>query len=298
MRSLVLLAMKDYASSLNQDLINIPSILMALRAQKHVVYDTYRPWPSQFRTMKALFRQIFNQDKMLGAFFHSLHTLRAFADAGITESKLLVAHNGFNPNFYQNPMRPTDARTEIGIPPDTFTIGYTGRLAKEKGIGALLDIVEGMPDVNCLLVGGGAEDDVVARIQSLANAYLFEWQAPGRVPTFLHACDLLMLPPSATALNAGNTVLPMKLFGYFASGRTIVAPRSPDTAELLRHNENAWLLPQDTVEESITHVRRLQSDDLTRKRLSQAALAESKDMTWDARGQKLLKQIEAWMSPQ
>ena len=88
----------------------------------------------------------------------------------------------------------------------------------------------------------------------------------------------------------------MKLFGYFASGRAIVAPRSPDTAELLRHDDNAWLLPQDTVEESIKQIRRLQSDDTTRNRLARTALNESHDMTWDARGKKLIRQIETWLS--
>ena len=37
----------------------------------------------------------------------------------------------------------------------------------------------------------------------------------------------------------------MKTFAYLAAGRAILAPRSPDTAELLRDDDTAWLVPPD-----------------------------------------------------
>ncbi len=274
---------------------NIPALVVANLLGRPVVYDTYRPWPSQSRAMKVFFRHLFRRPSVLGAFFHSHHTMESFAGAGIDRSRLRVAHNGHNAKFFADPLSTRDARALLGLDPDAFVIGYTGRLDAEKGIHALLDILERAPEFEGLLVGGGKEPDVMARIAGLANVTLFEWQKPQTLSKYLYACDCLLIPPSSTPLQAGNTVLPMKLFAYFASGRPIVAPRAPDTAELLRHDENAWLLQPGEPEDAVRQLQLLRDDPQLRRRLGHTARAESVKMTWDHRAMLLLTQIDEWL---
>ncbi len=274
---------------------NIPAIVMANLTGQKVVYDTYRPWPSQYKPMKLFFRALFANLKMLGAFFHSHLALRSFASAGIDPRKLKVAHNGYNQHFFADKLSTHDARIILNLDTKPFTIGYTGRLDSEKGIHTLLDIVEKTPEFHLLLVGGGDQPEVMSRIDRLTNVTLFPWQTPSTLAPFLFACDCLMIPPSKAPLEAGNTVLPMKLFGYFAAGRTIVAPRAPDTEELLHHQENAWLLKAGDIDDAIVQLQYLRSHPEERKALAKKAQEDSLKMTWDHRAQLLLNQIEEWM---
>jgi len=274
---------------------NLPVILAALRAGHRVVYDTYRPWPQQIRYSGRFFRALFGHRRLLGGFFHSHHARNAYLNAGIESRKLCVAHNGFHPAAFESDQTANEARQAIGLQRDAFTIGYTGRLDKEKGIMTLLELAQAMPDINVLLVGGGQDIDVIEHANRLDNVFHYDWQKPAVVPTFLRACDVLMIPPSAVALTAGNTVLPMKLFDYLASGRAIVAPHSPDTAELLVHEENAWLVQTDTLDDLVTQIEGLRSDRALLRRMTEGALATSKTLTWDARGRKLLEHMDAWL---
>ena len=274
---------------------NLPVILAALRAGHRVVYDTYRPWPQQIRYSGRFFRKLFGHRRLLGGFFHSHHARNAYLDIGIEARKLCVAHNGFHPAAFESDQTASEARQEIGLQRDVFTIGYTGRLDKEKGIMTLLELAQAMPDINVLLVGGGQDVDVIEHARALGNVFHYDWQKPAVVPTFLRACDVLMIPPSAVALTAGNTVLPMKLFDYLASGRAIVAPHSPDTAELLVHEKNAWLVEKDTLANLVEQIEGLRANRALLKHITHGALATSETLTWDARGRKLLANMDAWL---
>ena len=95
-----------------------------------------------------------------------------------------------------------------------------------------------------MLVGSEGEGPVEAEAAALGNVRIVPWQAPGSLPAWLAAADVLLIPPSRAPLEQfRNCVLPLKLFAYFAAGRPILAPAAPDTAELLADGENALLVP-------------------------------------------------------
>ena len=88
----------------------------------------------------------------------------------------------------------------------------------------------------------------------------------------------------------------MKIFEYLACGRPIVAPRSPDTADILVHDENAWLVGTDDSPSLVKELRKLKENEILRKKLAQGAKSRSEQLTWEARGQKIKAQIQVWLS--
>jgi glycosyltransferase involved in cell wall biosynthesis len=84
----------------------------------------------------------------------------------------------------------------------------------------------------------------------------------------------------------------MKLFLYLAAGRPIVAPDLPDMREVLRHDENALLVPAGAEQAAADSIARVLGDPVLAGRLSAAALKTSEALTWDARARRILEFLE------
>jgi glycosyltransferase involved in cell wall biosynthesis len=79
----------------------------------------------------------------------------------------------------------------------------------------------------------------------------------------------------------------MKLFGYLAAGRALLAPATPDVEELLTHGDNAVLVQPGDIGAAAAALRDLLHDDVGRARLAARARATGADLTWDARAEKI-----------
>jgi glycosyltransferase involved in cell wall biosynthesis len=114
------------------------------------------------------------------------------------------------------------------------------------------------------------------------------------LPAWLAAADVLLIPPSRAPFEKfGNCVLPIKLYAYLAAGRPILAPEAPDTAELLEHGSNAWLVTPDDPDAAVNGLDRLLRDEALAKRLSTAAQRLSEGLTWDQRARKITSFLQA-----
>jgi len=271
----------------------IPAMLgMGGRSPLPFAVDHYRPWPDDLPVIRPLLRRTARQDKCLGLVLHSAFAAGAYQRAGVPAEKVLVAHNGAEPRRMGPPPDKAAARAQLGLAPDRFTAVYAGRVNAQKGLDQLLALADLRPETLFVLVGSEGEGPVEAEARRRPNVRIVPWQEPAALPAWLHAADVLLIPPSRAPLEQfRNCVLPLKLFAYLAAGRPILAPAAPDTAELLQDGENALLVPPGDAVAAAAALDRLR-DPVLAARLGAAAYARSGELTWDRRAEK----IEAFLT--
>lgn len=109
------------------------------------------------------------------------------------------------------------ARRQLGVPHGRVTIAYLGRLHPDKGLDVLAEGLRVLADLApgraLLLVGGVEEGANISTLSSAGVAVRILGQVQD-VPTFLHACDLVVLPTQRegfpnVVLEAAATGLPV-----------------------------------------------------------------------------------------
>jgi glycosyltransferase involved in cell wall biosynthesis len=275
----------------------IPAMLgMGQRSPLPFAVDHYRPWPDDLPVIRPLLRWTARSPQCLGVVLHSAFAADAYRRAGLPEAKLLVAHNGAEPRRMGPPLVRAAARAALGLDPDRFTAVYAGRVNAQKGLDTILALADLRPDTLFLLVGSEGEGPIEAEARRRANVRIVSWQEPASLPAWLHAADVLLIPPSRAPLEQfRNCVLPLKLFAYLAAGRPILAPEAPDTAELLADGENALLVPPGDAEAAAVALDRLRDPALA-ARLGAAAYARSAELTWDKRAERIEAFLKARLS--
>jgi len=275
----------------------IPAMLMmGARAPLPFATDHYRPWPDDLPAIRPLVRRTARAANCLGLVIHSAYAAAAYARAGVESEKILVAHNGAEPRRMAAPMDKAAARAALGLPADRFVAVYAGRINEAKGLDQLLALAALRPEMLFLLVGSEGRGPIEVAAEALVNVRIVPWQAPDDLPSWLHAADALLIPPSRAPLEQYRScVLPLKLFSYLAAARPILAPVAPDTAELLSDGENALLVPPGDPEAAAAALDRLRDPALAAT-LSANARAHAADLTWDRRAAKIADFLERRLS--
>lgn len=263
-------------------------VMRSLQAGQRVMMDHYRPWGDQFPPLQPIFRRFMDHPKFLGLVVHSDYSGQSYLRLGVPAEKLRVVHNGFDPQRMQPVLSKEEARALLDLPPSVRVVTYAGRINEKKGLEVILELAARMPEVVFLLVGSTGQGPVEREAESMANVRVFPWQTSSAIAPYLYASDVLTIPPSSTPLEkVGNTVLPLKLFLYLASGRAIFAGATPDTAEILHHDENAWLVEPGDTADAEHELRVLLSDETRLRRLGEASRRQAESLTWNGRAAKI-----------
>jgi glycosyltransferase involved in cell wall biosynthesis len=181
-----------------------------------------------------------------------------------------------------------EARAKIGLPQDKRIVTYAGRINDKKGLDVILELASRMPEVLFVLVGSTGRGPIETEAEAKDNVRVIPWQESASISPYLYASDVLTIPPSTIPLQqVGNTVLPLKLFLYLAAGRAIFAGANPDTAEILEHDRNAWLVSAGDPAEAEQQLRVLLGDTRRLERLGRACREQAAGLTWDSRAAKI-----------
>jgi glycosyltransferase involved in cell wall biosynthesis len=171
----------------------------------------------------------------------------------------------------------------------------------EKGIPELVEAMKDLSSVNgaepLLLCVGGPMDavptylELARRIGIPQDRLRFVDRVPNtEVPYWIRSCDVATIPWTWTEFSAYFTS-PLKLFEYMAAVVPILATDLPSIREVLRHGENAWLVPPGdpkALAEGIRHL--LENPDLA-ERLAQQARKDVRQYTWKRRAAVILRHV-------
>ncbi len=272
---------------------NFPALALAARAELPFAYETYRPWFVQYPPLRPWFRRALADPRCLGAVLHSEYARARFARLGVEAARLAVVHNGYDPSRFAGAPDKATLRAELSLPAGAPIATYAGHVNATKGLDVVLRAARRLPQVRFLLVGSRGRGLVERLARHHPNVTLVPWQPFDRTVRYLLASDVLLQPPSGVPLRViGNTVLPMKLFLYLAAGRPIVAPDTPDVRELLQHEHNALLVRPGDAAGTAGAIDRLLGEPALAARLAEQAQASARDLTWDARAEKIERFLE------
>ena len=272
---------------------------LALLFRQNVVFDHYRPWPAQIPPLRPWLKRLVCNPRFLVKICHSEYTKKRYLELGMPEAKLSCIRNGFDPQRLQPRLSIQSAKRKVGVDEARRTIVYTGRVNHRKGLELVVEAARSLPELQFIFVGSNGSSQIEALAKATPNILLISWQPAERLGDYIYAADVLLIPPSSKPLaEFGTTVLPLKLFLYLASGRPILAGATPDVRELLTHGKNAFLCQPDCVGSLISGLRTLTSDARLAERIASQALADSRDLTWDNRANKIIGVInERLQSP-
>ena len=158
--------------------------------------------------------------------------------------------------------------------PDRKLLLTVSRLAPEKNVGFLADVLRTFPDACLAIVGDGpARSDLERRFQG----------ADARFIGYLKGADLASAYASADAFvyaseteTMGNVVLEA-----MACGGAAVAPHAGGIPNLVSHNHTGFLYRPRDVQDASRWTRSILSDDVLRKRIGTAARQAVEERNWE-----------------
>jgi len=162
---------------------------------------------------------------------------------GVPRSRLTLIPNGTDLAAFRNAAPKPRSRTGR-------TIGFVGRLSREKGIFELLEAVRriagAFPDVKLMLAGEGiarqAVEERIAGLHMQHSVELLGVVAHAGMPSFYASVDVVALP-------SYNEGLPMSLLEAMASGCAVVASRVGAIPAVIEHGKSGMLVEPRNVEE-------------------------------------------------
>lgn len=163
------------------------------------------------------------------------------AALGVARDRIAVVMNGVDGELFRVRDR-AEARRALGLDPRAPLALYVGNLKPEKGpmdlAAAWPRVAAARPDARLVVVGDGPlRGDVTAAFADHAGSVTLAGAQPlAKIPTYLAACDLLVLPSRAEG--TPNVVLEA-----FASGRRVVGSRVGGVPDLITDARLGALAP-------------------------------------------------------
>jgi glycosyltransferase involved in cell wall biosynthesis len=174
-----------------------------------------------------------------------------------------------------------------GIDPDTFVLLYVGRIAPEKSMDVLFDIMEGIPAhirslCHLMVVGDGPSLPELREKYGNDNSVSFHGFIEGKQLAELYAAADIFVFPSATE-TFGNVVLEA-----MASGTPVIGANAGGVKNSISHNETGILCEPGRVDQFVKAIVDLYENIELRYQLSIAGREYSLTQTWDSILHKLL----------
>lgn len=197
--------------------------------------------------------------------------------------------NGVDFDLFNKALSP-----ETTIPSDIASlkkpiIGYAGWLGYQMDIDLLLGIAETYADCSLVLIGPDVmpNNEKHRRLQAMPNVYFLGQKAMERLPEYLKAFDVALIPYLLEGYVL--TAYPLKLHEYLAAGRAIVSTALP---ELTPYSHVVRIAK--THAEFINQIRDALLDQSPQ--IIDARVAVARENTWDNRVADMFRILEPILS--
>lgn len=211
---------------------------------------------------------------------------------GIDGRKILVAPDGVDIENFDIHISKKKARDYLNINANNVIL-YSGYLSPWKGAHILAEAAKQLPDFFFIFVGGGPEQvENFKHDYNLDNIRIEGHKPPNKIPFYLKAADMLVLPNSASSAISRHYTSPLKLFEYMASKRPIVASDLPSLREVLNESMAVFFNPDDP-SSLAKAIKQLSTSKKKMERLAQRAFFEVQKYSWRARTQKIIDFIKS-----
>ena len=257
--------------------------------KKRFVYEVH-----SFPRHVALYRRIWKKAHKIIVITSALKNL--VIKEGIPENKILIAPDAVDLKIFESINADKDElRAELNLPKDSFLVGYVGKfktLEMEKGIKTMIEALPLSGNETKMVFVGGEESEIKEykmfsnRFNVLPQCIFISYQPHAKVIRYIKAMDALVIPfPNKP--HYAFYASPLKLFEYMASGRPIIASDLPALREIL-NDKNALFFKPDDAPDLARAIKMLKSSQMLGYHLSQQALADVKEYTWDNRARRIL----------
>jgi glycosyltransferase involved in cell wall biosynthesis len=212
---------------------------------------------------------------------------------GVAPDLLRVEHDAFEPTLVSAAPDRNTARRELRLAEGEQVVVYTGGLLAWKGVEIAAEAARLLPGVT-FLVAGGMEQDVTRLRRStsdIPNLRVDGFQPPERVPLYLAAADLGLVPNLAEPVISALYTSPLKVFESMAAGLPLVASDLPSLREILDETQARFFPPGDA-RALATALRELLADEPARRAMAGAMASAAPAHTWDRRAERILTWME------
>lgn len=219
--------------------------------------------------------------------------LELYSKMGVPKNNIIVAPDGADIERFDIDITKNEARIKLGLPIDKKIILYTGHLYFLKGVNTLAEAIKTLDNKYLIIFVGGIYKDVInfrKKYSLYKNIIILGHKPFKEIPLYQKAADILVIPNSAKDDVSKLYTSPMKLFGYMASNRPIIASDLPSIREILDESNSFFFIPDDAVSlaSAIDYVLR---DQAGAQKRADVALEEVRQYSWKNRAQNILKFI-------
>ena len=159
---------------------------------------------------------------------------------GVPQGKCIVMPNGVDPDLFAPRECKAAMVEELGIPPGSFIVGFTGVLRPWHGLDLLVTAIANLVGnglkISLLIVGDGPYRQTLEKMvieHGLGQAVRITGRiSHDRVPDYVAIFDVAVSP------RATFYASPMKVIEYMSLGKPVVVPRTPNFLDIVDERIN------------------------------------------------------------
>lgn len=192
---------------------------------------------------------------------------------GVDKNKVYLVPNGVKLEYFLKAAGGAEIVDELGLKGQTIA-AYIGNYGWAQGLMTVIQAASITREMDCnvayLFVGGGADEDNLKRTveeQNLTNVHFVHQQPKERVPDYIQAADICLVPLRDEPVF--ETVIPSKMFEFMASSRPVVLSAKGQVRKILEEARAGIAVAPQRPEELASAIVELAKDKDRRQRLGE-----------------------------